>query len=315
MKLLSIVLLLGSLKYTPPKPEEPIKSHEDLVARIEKKYLRGPDPIGFDEPTSKADVNWVTPDIKPEVIKYLRNKAEDPDFTLRAQRPLFALYDEETVLHVIKQFENGDLDSLQILQANLNRQNLKYLIPLIYQGSSTPRDVGFGLMQSPKRQAIGLFLDNIGLWNGFNGPSINWAMGMKFSMQKIGDDPHIMWLFQQWWEHNREAVLSDRFSEATWVPLYKGKPDVFDIRVRNEPEYRNYSSGLRNDILEIPKEASIVLQKRELPKTSQLPAATAPATPPKANHRNALLWSLGAVGLLLISWLWSKRTKRASAAP
>jgi hypothetical protein len=91
-------------------------------------------------------------------------------------------------------------------------------------------------------------------------------MGCSYFMQDTGDDPHILWLFQQWWEHNKEAVLAERFSEATWLPMYKGKPDMFDSKVRDEPDYRSYSAATRNDIVKIPKRADINSIRPRAPK-------------------------------------------------
>ncbi len=307
MKFLAIFLLLGSLRVNAPNPPGPVTNYDELVARIENKFLRGPDPIGFDEPTQHADVSWIPAEMRQQAVDYLKEKGKNAEVLERAQKPLIALGDEETMFRVIKQFEVGTLKNLGDLEVNLNAGNIKYLVPVIYGGASAPREVGFGKMQSPRRQAIDLFIKSLVPRNGFTGPSAQWAGRLHYFSQKIGDDPHIMWLFQQWWEHNKGSVLAGKLEEANWVPMYKGEMDFFDPKVRNEPGYRDYTSTSRNDIVEIPRLSS-VLHSTQAPslKENRHPAINL------KNNRNLLFIVLAASLILLVTTGLSlfRRTKK-----
>jgi|GEM_PF-4942919 len=115
-----------------------------------------------------------------------------------------------------------------------------------------------------------------------------------------------MWLVQQWWEHNKDAILAEKFSEATWVPTYKGVPDVYSEDYRNEPEYRTYTTSTRNDILPVPKHASIVSAIKVAPAVTQAPSSVAPT---QKNDSIFIFLSLGLLAILAVACVWFKKAK------
>ncbi len=123
----------------------------------------------------------------------------------------------------------------------------------------------------------------------------------------LADNPHTMWLFKQWWEHNKEAVVEGKYSEATWVPMYKGQIDDFSPKVRNEPEYLNYTSATRNDILPIPKTADIKFHS--LPPSKQAPTEPARVVPASTDNRLPIFVCLGILLAAGLGWLFAKRPK------
>jgi hypothetical protein len=246
----------------------------------------------------------VTPDYKPTVVSYLKLKINDPRFQFDAEKALIGLNDDETIISVVDRLNKGTLEDIFLLSSNINAQGIKHLIPVIYEGSDLRKDVGYGRIQSPRRQAIALFLGPLAGVNGFSLSTSRWSSGFLNQMQNTGDDPHIFWIFQQWWEHNKGAVLAGKYSEATWLPLYKGKVDDFSSAFRNEPEYRTYTKEFRNDILPIPKKATAALPRQVPPD----------ATTVVSRKKNGAIWlavGIGGIALLVAGWAWVKKMKPA----
>ncbi len=164
MKLFAMIWLLGSGRPVPQPPDPPITNHDELIQRIEEKYI-GNDKLikmGAGGPFKKAVVDWVTPEYRPFVVEYLKNKAKDPHYLERSQRVLIALNDEESVINAVNQFNDGTLISDSILWQNIKIENLKFLIPVIYNGSEIPRSVDLGRMKMPRSHAVDFSLAVIG---------------------------------------------------------------------------------------------------------------------------------------------------------
>jgi hypothetical protein len=278
-------IVLASVGTGPPIIEAPINTREDLVARIDKEYIGDGAPFhGIAKVPKGVFTDWVTPDFKPIIIEYLKAKAQKPEYFEKTQRALIALDDEATLIAAIDGFAKGtyapDIEhSYSILGQNISPRGIKYLVPMIYEGYGKPRNFELHDIWSPQREAIKYFLYKLTLYRSFPSKTASWGAGFGSFTQDTGDDPHILWLFQQWWEHNKEAVLAERFSEATWIPMYKGQPDMFDEKVRDEPEYRIYSAATRNDIVKIPKRADISSIRPRAPKDRVDPLQQADSEP------------------------------------
>ena len=262
IKLILLLLFSNSASYVEPI-ELPINTHEELIARVERKFIGDNAPrYGIDRLQNSVNTAWVTPEFRPIVIDYLKSKAQKPEYFERTQRALIALDDEATLVNAIAGFSKGTYATNvkypdSILAENISPRGMKYLVPMIYEGYGKPRDFEIHDHWSPQREAIKYFLVHIDSYNSFPGEVARWSMAFDHNIQDTGDDPHILWIFQQWWEHNKEAVLAERFADATWIPMYKGKPDGFRPKIRDEPEYRAYTAATRNDIAKIPKRADI----------------------------------------------------------
>lgn len=299
------MLLITSLK-GPVLVDPPIKTHDDLMVRIEQKFIGFRSPLyGWMEPPKMAVVDWVTPEYKPFAIDYLKVKAKDPKYLERAQRALIALNDEETLVEAIKHFSDGTLEPPSILSQNIKGDKIKYLIPVIYEGSEVPRRSDIGGPVSPRYHAMEVALLLIRFSGLFHDPVDHWGFRLHTEIVNFGADPHIMWLFQQWWEHNKVAILAEKYSEATWLPTFKGEPDDFNESVRNDPDYRNYTAATRNDILPIPKHASIVPEIKAAPSVTKAAPAVAPT---QENDSLFILLSLGFLIILASAWVWFKRS-------
>ncbi len=309
MKIIPLALFLALLK-GPEIVYPPIKTHEDLIERTEQKFIGFRSPsYGWIEPQKLVVVDWVKPEYRPIVIEYLKNKAKDPKYSERAQRTLIALDDDPTITTAIKQFDEGTLVEDSVLWQNLRAEKIKYWVPEIYEGADKLIELWPGFKQSRRRIALTYLLDTVGINEGgsFPVPATQWAGHLHYNIQKIPEDTHIDWLFKQWWEHNKEAILAEKFSEATWVPMYKGKPDVFADDVQNEPEYRTYTAATRNDILPIPKTADIKAQ--DIPPSKPITTESARVALASTNNRLPIYIGLGALLAGLFAWLFSKRLK------
>ncbi len=304
MKIIFLTLFIASLK-GPVIVDPPIRNHDELMERIEQKFIGYRSPLyGWMEPPKLAVVDWVTPEYRPIAIEYLKSKAKDSQHLERAQRALIALDDEETLVDAIKQFKEGTTQNPSILAQNLPTNRIKDLIPVVYEGSEHSIKLDIGNVKSSRYQAVDLILGRIVRSQLYPDSTRRWASAFVSNSYNFGTNPHIIWLFQQWWEHNKEAVLAEKFSEATWVPMFKSAPDVFSENVRNDPEYRNYTPATRNDILPIPKQASIVLKTRGSPPETKPSREAIPAT--KSNSM-IVYFVLGLFGLFAAGWAWSKR--------
>jgi len=300
MKLLTLAVAVASLK-GPIIVDPPIKNHDDLMVRIEQKFIgfRSPE-YGWQEPPKLAIVDWVTPEYRPTIIDYLKAKAKDPQYLERAQRALIALDDEETVVDAIKQFSDGTTQNPSVLAQNFTTNRIKDFILVVYDGSENPIKLDIGNVKSSRYQAIDLILGRIVSSQLFPDATGRWASGFRGHNYNNGSNPHSVWLFQQWWEHNKNAVIAGKYSEATWLPMFKGKPDDFGDDDRSEPSYLNYTTDTRNDILPIPKHASIVSEAKAVP----------PAIVPKQKNDSLFMFvGLGILAVFASAWVWFKRIK------
>lgn len=194
MKFLAIAWFLGSVGPVLQPPDPPITNHEQLIERIEQKYIENDKLIamGAGGPFKRAVVDWVTPEYRPVVIEYLKEKAKDPKYLERAQRVLIALDDDETVSHAIHQFNDGSLNPASILCQNLKVDRIKDLIPIVSEGSETPRTVDIGKLRSPRYHAIDFSLSLIEGSGMFSHEEREWASGLWSNSYNDGPGPQIM---------------------------------------------------------------------------------------------------------------------------
>ncbi len=305
MKLLTILWFLGSIRPIPAPPEPPITNREQLIERIEKKFI-GTDydiAMGVRRPSNAPKTDWITPEYRPIVIDYLKNKARDPKYLERSLRVLVALNDEETMKDVLRQYNDGTLIDDTILMMNLHPEQIKDLVPIIYSGSDVPRKViDSQILKSPRIYAVYSIVDFLTWGPVFPDETMRWASGLNgnihnYENQKHDNqnEPHIMWLFQQWWEHNKTAILEERYADATWVPKYKGQIDYYDKKQREEQGYLNYTSTTRNDILPIPKTADIRLPSRPVPVLENVSAS---------NTGNLIIYSVLGFTICVVFAVW-----------
>jgi len=166
-------------------------------------------------------IDDVTPENKQQVIlgiknflkeKHARGSMDD------AMKLLVTLKDDETIQKLVNQYHSDFSKGGDILYFSANSE----IIPFVASDLSLPKDAGRKLVGDiyvpPTRVwAAQLILRCIANSPDFPAQIQSWA---RSSSGFENDD----WSrVQQWWIHNKDAVLAKRYQDATWLPPIAAK--------------------------------------------------------------------------------------------
>ena len=174
------------------------------------------------------DISWVTSDIKSTVIqrlKLIQNSSPDNDIRDNAENGLVALGDDETIARLANQLQSGDF-ALQSTAENKLRLYgregiIVYLAPLMFLADKARSEYNGGIdrveTDSLHDRAASMIIRAVGRSTAFPIATTAWAKNLSVGEVGIGAD-HNHDLVRQWWAHNKNAILSRQYSNATWLP-------------------------------------------------------------------------------------------------
>ncbi len=173
------------------------------------------------------DLSLMTPAEREDVLRRLRIESDNPDANTRNQAEYVLLLqnDDETILRLLKAYHAGDRSSELGLSGAANRGTtavLPYLIDDIYNGPTTERgkvgaDVG---IYSIRDASSIMFLEDVMRATAFSPETRDWAKAAYNGFRTFSHE-QVLTQVKDWWEHNKEAILSKQYDKATWLPTDK----------------------------------------------------------------------------------------------
>ena len=132
-----------------------------------------------------------------------------------------------TIRMLIKDLE-ANRSAAAILEdhVTVNRKALPYLFDALPAASmKSPPVTGDVILHPPRIQIALVILRVIERNHRFPEATQAWMesakSGILFSTMGKPEDLEKFTLLQQWWNHNRSAILQDRVEQATWLPVTK----------------------------------------------------------------------------------------------
>ncbi len=161
----------------------------------------------------------VSPEERPGVILAIKKflKENPPNqYRNREIEMLVALRDDDTIRDLVNQYHQSPFsqEPFALLSAT-NSEIIQYVAPDL----SLPKDAGYlskgdVVVPTPRMWAASLILRCIAKSPEFPAKTRAWAHGTHVKE----DDWSVA---EQWWTHNKDAVMAKHYSEATWLPPQK----------------------------------------------------------------------------------------------
>jgi len=248
MKLLSLLIVLGSLPAAEAQlaanpetlPEKPIYSHPEPKEEDIDPSL---DFIGHKmawDLDIKFETAWITDEIRPIVIERLlaqHQAARRWPFRLSSrERHLITLGHEPTIQEYLTwTWENPNPFGWdrEMIRKNLGKSKhmpaapaaLPYMMDIVYRGS-TDRFEDNGAYATQREGACHWVLETIPGFaqkHGVPFPEETQQWAEKMRNEKGYQNEGGPELIQQWYERNKAAIGTGRYTEADWLPRYKGE--------------------------------------------------------------------------------------------
>lgn len=277
-------------------PDPPVNNHDDLIALTKLKFIGTPKEIEHHmaNPPSTAKIAWVKPEYKKEVITFLRAEIKtNKEYESAIYRALVGLGDENSIEEVIQKMKAKDRQAEYDFFDNINRENIKFVVPLIYEGDASANKFGQPFwMHAASKLLASIVVDNDKISKDVN----HWAYKISLDVGiKYKRDEHLRWLVLQWWEHNRIAILAKNYEEVKWLPTFKGKLDYADGEFKNDPDYLVYDNKYRNDILPISAKADLTFPEKK----NGIPSPASSATNATDSSHSKTIILLGIISAIL----------------
>jgi hypothetical protein len=178
-----------------------------------------------------SDLSWITDSNRSLVFEFLVNRVQNPGtvspaaIKTHAEDALVRIGHEETTKRLVETLSNPNLTRSCLYSAT------EIIVPhamwWVYHGSKEDPNSpnGYCMYRYPIRvNAIGVVISNIGISKKFPEATRKWVNSLDVgTSQKMNTDAFVG-LITSWWEHNQTAILEKRYADATWIPLYKGRP-------------------------------------------------------------------------------------------
>lgn len=210
----------------------PFCSGADNVDSLYKQYTTNILSGDFDE---RYDQRWVTPEMRQELLIKAREmeRSHDASTSIIAKTALIRLGDEDSIKQCINDFEKSTFAG-----SNFGFPESQYLLPyLIAEIYSAPTNPVYREM-SPMDLAVQGAYNILRHYRTFPDEVRTWVKHIRRTIrQGTGPtDPHNQ-LLRLWWEHNKDAVLSEDYAKATWLPSAKQEADcVAGYKAPNYPD-------------------------------------------------------------------------------
>jgi len=253
----------------------------------------------------ERDLSWISPELRPQIIARLKQRLEDPLRRDTAEDGLLTLNDEETIERLVKQYREGDHLALSRLQLSGREGTVSKLIEDVINGPGPWLFDGPDVVGATQQEiSTGILLTSIRRSDAFPKETILWARnardmltsGLPVLQGKVFKQT------QEWWSHNREAILAHKYENATWLPAEKIVLPFSKVPVEDAKRVWPPKPGEKPGAPNTPKQPD---------GTASKPSGSAPlATVDKAGERTPLrggwaLWAgIAAVLAAAAGWLW-----------
>jgi hypothetical protein len=162
----------------------------------------------------------ISPEERPQVIlaikKFLKENPTD-HYPYPLIEMLVMLRDDETIRDLVNQYNQSPFSREPMALGNAaNSEIIQYVASdLSFRKWTAPQAEGDVAVDPPRIWAARLILLCIAKSPEFPAKTQAWAHGMH------GKDDDWWLAAEQWWTHNKDAVMAKHYSEATWLPPQK----------------------------------------------------------------------------------------------
>lgn len=155
----------------------------------------------------------VAPEDRPQVISGIKTflkERRDYGVRLEAIELLVRLKDDETIRDLVNKYHSDPSKEEGFLRLGANSE----IIPFVAPDLSLPKDAGKQFFGDVGVPATRDWAASLILWCIVNSPEFP-AKTQAWAHTDGRDD----WSkANQWWTHNKDAVLAKRYQDATWLP-------------------------------------------------------------------------------------------------
>jgi hypothetical protein len=192
---------------------------EEVLDELNRKIWKG-----IKSPSDEDhDLSWLTEDIRPAVIERLLRFTKDSDSSIRrtGNRHLVTLGHPETIQRIVNELRTNPYKGDEL--SYLTEEGIPYIMPLVYHGSMLkPPLEGDVMVNSIRSSATAYLMRAIMYSKKLPLKTRDWVLTIG-----KGDEEKCYELLIQWWEKNQIAIIEKRYADATWLPMYKGKPATY----------------------------------------------------------------------------------------
>ena len=186
------------------------------------------------------DASWITPDMRPTVIARVKlmmqgspaQGAPDSDSVVRT---LLALNDDETVQKLVNEYHAGNTLAEGTLEDYGREGALKYVAEDMFTGSLKWGGGGDVIIEPVRIRAATMVANEIANSPSFPQATRDWAIEMRYAVgHSLNPGSSECEAMKEWWKHNKAAVMSQQYAQATWLPE-RGGGDVGSLSQIPQP--------------------------------------------------------------------------------
>jgi len=170
-----------------------------------------------------AAIATMTPEMRSAVISKLHdnlNKRRYDEIDQPSYNVLVTLNDEAAIQAMVDAYHQGSSLGESVLEWSAREGSLGILAHDVVNGATDFRSEGDSRTLSIRDQSTLLMLNAIARSEVFSADARAWAdkLAKDTFFNRVNFD-YANNCTKNWWSHNREAVLSRHYNEATWLPL------------------------------------------------------------------------------------------------
>jgi hypothetical protein len=168
------------------------------------------------------DQSWLTDELRPLVIEKILKRREKSSKAFKnvSDEQLVSIGHIETIQRMVEESQTDRNNHVLIDSAT--EAAIPYLMPIVYTGSTEiPKATGDIGYSSIRDYFVLATLRAIMRSNFLPEETKAWEKKIRYNSKRVD-------LLKQWWENNQTAIIEKRYSDATWLPRYKGRVAIYD---------------------------------------------------------------------------------------
>jgi hypothetical protein len=169
-----------------------------------------------------GDWSWVTPENRSTVVETIKQWQTNGNRRVfrygdQLDGALISLNDEDTVREYVNQYHAGNGQAESELMLYGREQVVIDLSSDLFLSNGTDRGGGDSYKPSIRDQSADFIARSITKSTSFPEATRDWAKANGYLPAAISSEKAIA-SWRAWWEHNKNAILSHRYENATWLP-------------------------------------------------------------------------------------------------